>query len=91
MRNENRNGRSERKTSRRQNSGGSPLLTFADRQVVAPLRLPVPDLTVDLLAADQLVSLPAPEGQGTPDRHAGAAFHVEGAPARRQDRDAGHA
>lgn len=70
--------------------GGYSQLTFADGQVVAPLRLPVPDAAVDLLAADQLVSLPAPEGQRATHRHACAAFHVEGTPAGWQDGDAGH-
>lgn len=65
------------------------LPTFADGQVVAPLRLPVLNVAVDLLAADQLVSLSAPEGQHATDRHACAAFYVEGAPAWWQDGDAG--
>lgn len=64
-------------------------LTFADRQVVAPLRFSVPDIAVDFLAADQLVSLPAPEGQRAADRHARAALHVEGTPMWRQDGDTG--
>lgn len=38
------------------------LLTFTDRQVVAPLWFALPDIAVDLLAAHQLVSLSAPEG-----------------------------
>lgn len=62
-------------------------LTFADRQVVAPLRFAVPDIAVDFVAADQLVSLPAPEGQHAADRHARAGLHVEGTPTRRQDGD----
>lgn len=45
----------------------------------------------DLLAADQLVSLPAPEGQHATDRRACAALYVEGAPAWWQDGDAGQA
>lgn len=65
------------------------LLTFTDGQVVAPLWLPIADKAVDLVTADQLVPLPAPEGQRAADRYAGAAFDVEGAPARRQHGDAG--
>lgn len=64
--------------------------TFTDRRVVAPLGLPLLDAAVDLLAADQLVTLSAPEGQHATDRHACAALYVEGAPAWRQDGDAGH-
>lgn len=65
--------------------------TFTDRRVVAPLGLPVLNAAVDLLAADQLVTLSAPEGQHATDRHACAALYVEGAPAWRQDGDAGQA
>lgn len=64
--------------------------TFTDRGVVAPLGLPLLDAAVDLLAAHQLVTLSAPEGQLATDRHACAALYVEGAPAWRQDGDAGH-
>ena len=67
----------------------SNLLTFTDRQVVAPLRFAVPDIAVDFVAPDQLVSLSAPEGQHAADRHACAALYVEGTPTWWQDRDAG--
>lgn len=43
------------------------VLTFTDRQVVAPLWFALPDIAVDLLAAHQLVSLSAPEGQRAAD------------------------
>lgn len=64
-------------------------LTFTDGQVVAPLSFAFLDAAVYLVAAHQLVALPAPEGQHAADRHASAALHVEGAPAWWPDRDTG--
>lgn len=65
------------------------LHTFTDRQVVAPLRFTIPDMAVDFVAANQLVSISAPKGQSTPDRHACSTFHVEGTPTWWQDRHTG--
>jgi len=65
------------------------LHTFTDRQVVAPLCFATPDVAVDFVAADQLVPLSAPEGQHTANGYACATLHVEGTPARWQDRDTG--
>lgn len=65
------------------------MLTLTDRQVVAPLRFAVPDGAVDFVAADQLVTLSAPEGQHAADGHARAALYIEGSPAWWQDWDAG--
>lgn len=56
------------------------LLTLTDRQVVTPLWFAIPDVAVDFVAADQLVSLSAPEGQHTADWHACATLHIEGTP-----------
>lgn len=64
-------------------------LTFTDRQVVAPHSFAFLDAAVDLVAAHQLVALPAPEGQNAANRHARAALDIEGAPPWRQDRDTG--
>lgn len=64
-------------------------LTFTDGQVVGPLSFAFLDAAVYLVAAHQLVALPAPEGQHATDRHASATLHVEGTPAWWQDRDTG--
>lgn len=64
-------------------------LTFTDGQVVAPLSFSFLDTAVDLVAAHQLVALPAPEGQHAAHRHTRTALHVERAPAWWQHRDAG--
>lgn len=65
------------------------IVTFTNRQVVAPLCLASSDVTVDLVAADQLVALSAPEGQHAANGHACPALHVEGTPARWQGRNTG--
>lgn len=48
-----------------------------------------PDNAADFVAADQLESLSAPEGQNATDWHTCPILHVEGATARRQNRSTG--
>lgn len=64
-------------------------LTFTNWQVVAPHSFAFLNAAVDLVAAHQLVALPAPEGQHAANRHTRTTLDIEGAPAWWQDGDTG--